>query len=151
MKWKGTKEEWVERIPPDVDGTRLYKIKISNGQNPMEISRDLRPWKRYVPSSRAGFLGKRRIAKCSGSMECPNTFCPFKKEFSQVNHNQVVQDGKYKRCMHCNSKMKHTPCDARKIWEIPKSGEVVTVYHYGQHSCKIKRKEKKQRKYTEKE
>ena len=34
--WKKSEEEFVERIPPNINGTHAYKLRCPKGKNPME-------------------------------------------------------------------------------------------------------------------
>jgi hypothetical protein len=70
--WEGVEHQNVEKLPLNIDGTLIFKIKVPGDSNSMEAAKDGRQWQRYVPSSRKGFTGTRRIAKCSSTHQCPS-------------------------------------------------------------------------------
>ncbi len=136
--WEGLVEQHVEKLPLDINGTQIFKVKVPDDSNPMKATKDGKQWQRYVPSSRKGFTGTRRIANCSGTHQCISRHCSFLKEFGQPNTTQFLRNGQKRNCMHCNAKVRYSACSARKIWEVPKVGNSVTVYHYGYHNCTVK-------------
>lgn len=147
--WEGVQPEVVQRLPRNISGTKIFKVTYQEGTNPMEATNDGRPWGRYVPSTQMGFSGTRRLAKCSGTLKCPNRHCSYLKEFGKANVTQFTSNGQNRTCMHCDKNVERIPCAARKIWEIPRNINTVTVYHFGEHTCTVKH-EKKQRKHLQK-
>ena len=132
--WKGMPAEKVDQIPYDIDGLQKYRLKFDINKR-MESSHDGRKWKRYVPSKRRGHKGIRRLANCSGSYRCDNVHCDFLEEYGHPNrhHFKLKDDGA--KCDHCGSDGVFVKCNARKIWEFDDTRKLVTVYHYGDHSC----------------
>lgn len=66
--WQLCDEELVEHLPHDINRHRKFRL-LCNAQGKeqiMKIAKDGRPWKPWVTSSRKGFHGVRRIAKCGG-------------------------------------------------------------------------------------
>ena len=101
----------------------------------MESSRDGRQWQRYVPSKRHGHSGIRRLAKCKGSYHCENPHCDFMMEYNQPNRHHFKMKENKAKCEHCGCDGLFVNCNARKIWEFNDTLRLVTVFHYGDHSC----------------
>ena len=134
--WNNIPSEKVEKLPYNINGTCIYQLKFDR-DNRMLSSKDGRPWKKYYPSVRKGFAGLRRLATCKGSPKCLNTACSYKQQFMSNNRHHF-QNGK---CKHCQTPAFQVECSARKIWEFDDDHNIVTVYHYGLHSCVAKTQE----------
>ena len=132
--WKDVPVKTVNQLPSDINGLCKYQLKFNINKR-MESSRDGRQWQRYVPSKRRGHSGIRRLAKCKGSYCCENPHCDFMMEYNQPNrHHFKVKENKAK-CEHCGCDGLFVNCNARKIWEFNDTLGLVTVFHYGDHSC----------------
>ena len=71
-----TAAEWVDNLPHDIDGLKLYKIKCSP-QEWLQKSQDLRYYKMHS-SRRKDLIGTRKIGRCIGNLYCSYDDCPFK-------------------------------------------------------------------------
>lgn len=102
----------------------------------MHSTKDGRPWKAYLSSSRKGFKGIRRIAECKGSHVCNNVQCPYMQQFKTFNTVQLESSGGRQMCSCCGYPADHIRCQARKIWEFENgySATKVIVYHEETHS-----------------
>ena len=74
-------------------------------------------------------MGKRK-----GSFECFNPHCPYYLQLHKCNRRQFTPAG---ACKSCGQFSERGTCEARKIWEFPGQWveKIVTVKHYGTHSC----------------
>ena len=121
---------------------KFVKVHCQEKANTMQVTKDGRPWARFVPFTRQGLCGTRRIAKCSGTITCPNKHCSYEMEFGKENVTQFTSNGDKRTCMHyhCNKNVKEIPCPARTNKEIPPNVKL-TVHHFD--ICKEKPKKKK--------
>ena len=95
-------------------------------------SKDGKPWRTWVSSSRKGFNGKRQIAHCNGGYKCEDIKCPFLKMY---NKNNKLQFEDVKGIKSCSERATKVDCHAEKIWEFEESEQYVTVYHSRNHNC----------------
>ena len=141
--WKDAKAEYVEKLPQDINGTRVYVVPYDE-TNTMRNTSDGRDWKRYMTSKRKGFTGTRRVAQCNGSNICKNDTCPFKQEYNEQNQSEFQKDGNGTlTCIHCGASGTRIERSARKVWEINHSKKETKIYHYGHHTCKTQKKQTK--------
>lgn len=59
--WYGVDVEVVEKLPYDIDGTRVFQVPFDKDEHNV---RDGCSWKPWVTSSRKGFRGKRNVQSC---------------------------------------------------------------------------------------
>ena len=125
--------EKVDRLPYDVDGTKIYLFPFDPKKR-FTSKKDDRPWPNIFESKHLAWSGDRYIAKCRGSFECFNPPCPYYLQFHKCNRRQFTPKG---ACKSCGQFSDRVTCEARKIWEFPGQwGEkIITVKHYGTHSC----------------
>ena len=103
----------------------------------MKSSKDGRPWQLWVTTSRAGFLGIRRVASCAGTYKCQNKKCPFLHSYGKVNMVQFKNvTASCTVCACCGYDAVAVLCTAKKVWEF--GNNYVTVYHHGQHTCEAR-------------
>ena len=121
----------TNKLPYDIDGFKVYKLPY-DPQNRMKSTKDGRPWKTWVTTSRKGFSGTRRLAHCNGGSRCKNGDCMFKKQYGHANTTQFNRDG---TCKCCGQKGLSIKCSAVKVWEFPRNSNKVIVYHRGKHTC----------------
>ena len=133
VEWDGCLEEDV--IPYDVDGLRKFKIPCDL-EEMMNVSRDGRPWKKWVTSGRKGFDGRRRIAHCKGSPICYSKSCEMDGIQNRVQF--TVRGEERPVCVFCSRECETASCAAHKVWEH--SDGAVIVYHVGFHTCVAKKK-----------
>ena len=67
--------EWVEYLPGDIDGMKIFKIK-SLPNDRVERTHDLRHFKMHS-SRRKGLLGMRMVGRCIGNLYSSFIECPF--------------------------------------------------------------------------
>ena len=67
--------EWKDKLPHEIDGFKLYKIKCSH--ECVQKSQDLRYFKMHT-LRRKDLIGTRKIGRCIGSLYCMSDDCPFK-------------------------------------------------------------------------
>ena len=67
--------QYVTKIPDDINGTCVYKIKVKQHMW-HAVSSDKQHF-RMLTSSHEGFFGERCIGTSKGSFQCCNKECPF--------------------------------------------------------------------------
>ena len=122
-------------IPYDVNGFRKFKLACTK-KNMMSCSKDGRPWATWCSSSRQGFSGIRRLAKCRGSPQCTKIGCEIS---GKPNRGQFTKKGAVTICKLCDEEAEAIECPGRKIWEF-RDGQVMVMYR-GQHTCHPKKPE----------
>ena len=133
--FQGMEPTVVDYLPGDIDGLKLYKIKVKT-KNIWVHAADLRYFKMNT-SARHALTGKRKVGYCMGSYTCTNFKCPFlnTNKMSKRNSSQFFNlDGK-KACKHCGLWAKNTLCPARKMAEYDSVSQMLTVYHVGTQTC----------------
>lgn len=150
MHWDDVQLQEIDMLPYDIDGHCKYLLHCEPSKL-MSSSKDGRPWKSYISSSRKGFSGIRRIADCKGSSICNNLQCPYIQEFNKFNTVQFESSGLEQVCSCCGELADHSPCEARKIWEFEGGHDAtsVIVYHEGKHSCTAVRPKPSNKEYLE--
>ena len=129
--WKDFDVEYVNELPYDIDGCRVYKVPFSKSDR-MKSSKDGRLWKTWVTSNTKSFVGIRRKCTCLGTWICNNDSCPFINMYDGKNMVQFHKNGD---CRVCGSKGSELKCPAMKLWEFDDEKGEVTVYHEGTHTC----------------
>ena len=71
-----TETEWVDELPHDINGFKLYKMKCSP-QEWVQKSQDLRYFKMNT-FRRKDLIGMRKVGRCIRSLYCMSADCPFK-------------------------------------------------------------------------
>lgn len=132
--WDCCKTEHVERIQFDVDGLRKFSL-FANEQDMMAKTKDGRNWGTWVTSSRKGFNGKRRVARCKGSPKCPSDSCPYRSIYGSANRVQFEKRDSIQVCFTCGAPAEDVFCNASKIWEYSTNSNQVTVMYIGRHNC----------------
>ena len=129
--------ERVDSIPEDINGLKVYKMKASKATY-MKQARDKRHF--YISTStKKTFNGIRCLGKCSEYYVCPNADCPYVTTTRNrvTNTNLWNYVDKKKICHSCGTFAKKVPCPARKLLEFSTDTDVLTVYHFGTHVCKL--------------
>lgn len=139
QNWASCEVEKVTELPFDINGLKKYQL-VSNRQTIMTTTKDGRPWKTWISSSRSGLKGVRRVARCSGSRMCKNENCSYKKQFGSENKLQFQKVDGAVVCFTCGCSPQFVPCPAVKVWEHEKNADYVTVYHSGIHTCIVKKR-----------
>ena len=129
---------FVNRLPDNIDGTSLFKIKIKDHMW-HAVTGDKRHF-RMLTSSREGFYGERRIGTCKGSFVCNNSQCPFiltshRGQPNKVSWRNVTGIYHFKVCAICDHVAQRKHCGAKKLIEYDYSTKIATVYHLGTHKC----------------
>ena len=132
--------EWVDYIPPDIDGMKLYKLR-SNIRDYWKVSSDLHHFR--MTTSRVGTNEfKRKTGKCLGNLFCPNKDCTFLATNAHGNQNKSQWNNPQKgikTCYSCDTVAQTTGCPARKMTEFHYKSKILTVYHLGNHVCQKKK------------
>ena len=135
--FQGMVPDVVSTIPHDIDGTKFYIIDVPQ-EDPFHTKyRDGRYFLMHS-SSRKGFRGVRRVGKCRGSFQCNNDNCPLYLESSKRNQHQFTTIARDKFCYSCNCLVDRIPCGALKLIEFNMQNRLLEVYHFGNHTCKVK-------------
>ena len=124
----------VTVLPFNIDGDMTYKLPY-NPEKRMQSSKDGRPGKTCVTSSRKGLAGIRRLAHCKGSFKCCSAQCPYRKQYGCANRTQFEREGSDMVCKCCGLRALSINCPAVKVWEFPSNSSLVTVVHSGKHTC----------------
>lgn len=140
--WQSCNEDLVESLPHDINGLRKYRLRCNAKRKDqvMKITKDGRPWKMWTSSSRKGFNGVRRIARCGGGFTCTLASCPFELEHGKPNKLHFRKQCSGADCFVCGLPAEHISCPAVKIWEFDKACVEVVVYHRGEHTCAVKKR-----------
>ena len=136
-KWDDCEPILVNQLPYDIDGLCRYVIFCPK-EDMMRSSKDGRPWKTWVQSSRKGFFGIRRVARCKGSPTCNVADCPFLRNGSGPNRTQFKRLDGTVVCYTCGSPATPVLCNTSKVLEYDKSQQCLTVMHMGIHTCRAK-------------
>jgi hypothetical protein len=137
-KWNECETECVTYLPFDINGHKKYQI-VTSRETMMTATKDGRPWKRWITSSRTGLNGVRRVARCAGCEVCSNDNCSFKKQYGIANKVQFQTVNGLSVCFTCGSVPERVSCPAVKIWEHENNSKYVTVFHDGMHTCVVKK------------
>lgn len=89
--WSDLNIKEVESLPHDIDGHSAFKLKYDSN-NLMKSTKDGPPWQLWETSSRAGFLGIRRLASCGGTYKCQNKKCAFLHSYGKTNMQIRMQN-----------------------------------------------------------
>lgn len=133
--FKNTPVEEVDELPRDMDGKKVFALKLDGNLTYHQVIRD----KRYFVMSQSrtkGCVFTKRIGHCQGGFACPNTSCVklLCSETLTPNKSHFQNRNGYKACFSCGTPAIREPCPARKMAEQVEPGRVL-VYHLGTHSC----------------
>ena len=128
--------EWVDDLPHDIHGLKLYKIKFS-------------PWEgvQKSPGSEVlqeAFLEKdliraRKVERGIRNWHFSYDDCPFKLSAEgKVNTSNFQNVDWYKICFSCGNVASRQWCRACKMTEYCRESESLTIYHVGAHKCPFK-------------
>ena len=133
-------EEEVDRLPPEINGSRKYKIKATIS-NYTELVKDRR-WFKMSRSTVADPQTLRRVGKCGGSFVCNNKTCSFLSTQGEKNTSKFLFSSGVRVCHSCGNCATSTPCYARKLVDFKEKEGYVYVSHLGRHTCtpKVDRK-----------
>ena len=130
------------KLPSNIDGNKLYLMKIENGKNDDDMIKDGRRYKKSMKTKSSiinEIFGKNmdkrtRLYKCRGTMYCFNNDCPFLRRFDSINQVQFdMKSSGEKHCVSCGEPMLILNCDARKY--VVKDDQFILVKHEGTHDC----------------
>ena len=130
--WDGVKVERVEKIPPDINGKKVFELNKSKSGSRMSNVHDGRRWKKDSQTKWSGFSDV-RYSDCHGSYQCFNTQCEFKSEYGIVNRSHFDKNN---MCNVCKTPGRYVPCYARRF--VAFLEKKVRVYHLGEHTCPVK-------------
>jgi hypothetical protein len=135
--WDGCEAQFVSQVPFDIDGFCKFIVNCSR-QDMMHYARDGRPWNTWVTSSRKGFSGIRRVARCRGSRICSSSDCSFLKHGTGPNRSHFEFVDGCLKCFTCGCEAEQVACSAVKVVEYDNIASCLTVMHTGIHACKAK-------------
>ena len=98
-KFVNVQLEYVDKIPWDISGIHIYKIKCSEDQW-VDCAKDGRWWV-VNTSSRKGLHGFRRTGYCKGSLLCENVNCSKLLSEGVVNTNEFLHEKGLYTCKSC--------------------------------------------------
>lgn len=133
-RWDHCEQQQVARLPYDIDGLAMFTLECKRDEL-MTCTKDGRPWKTWVESSRKGHKGIRRVARCKGSPMCSSSECPFLENGNGPNRTQFTASTVCLECFTCGTPAEEVPCNAVKVIEYEESKSCVTVMHIGNHTC----------------
>lgn len=127
-------EELVDRLPWDVTGNHIYKVKCKE-DDWYNRQLDGHCWK-STSSTRKGLDGTRKFGTCKGSHICRNPQCPkwtTEKVRNKIDFQREAK-GSY-TCSSCGYYAVREKCTAIKVTEYDRSQNTLTIYHQGNHTC----------------
>ena len=140
-----TEAEWVDELPHDINGFKLYKIKCSP-QEWVQKSQDLRCLKMNT-LRRKDLIGMSKVGRCIRSLYCMSNDCPLKHSAEGKSNMTSFQNvSGHKVCFSCGNIASRKWCVAHKMTEYCRESETLTVYHIGVHKCPLKKTQKIYRK-----
>ena len=128
--------EWVDEVPSDINGTKLYHI-LTTPASVLKVQQDLRHF-HMKASKRKNFTGIRKVGWCSGSLICTNEECPFAKSTTKRNISHWKGGIGSKCCFSCGYEGVERSCPARKMTEYCYKTNVLKVCHLHNHTCSTK-------------
>lgn len=135
--FRDVEPEWVDYLPTDINGKHIYKMK-STAKSWHGAASDRRHFQMNT-SRRKNLRGTRKVGICAGNIFCPNERCTFKStNGGTINEAHYQNIDGSKACFSCGMFMAGTICGARKLTEWDESTKVLTVYHIGTHTCRLK-------------
>ena len=126
-------EEEVDKLPPEINGSRKYKIKATIS-NYTELVKDRR-WFKMSRSTVADPQTLRRVGKCGGSFVCNNKTCSFLSTQGEKNTSKFLFSSGVRVCHSCENCTTSTPCYTRKLVDFREKEGYVYVSHLGRHTC----------------
>ena len=131
----------TEHTPGMIDGNTLYHVRTSR-EKWLQDTSDLRYFDMQT-SSRAGYLGLRKIGTCQGSYICNNNACAFRTTNPDGYPNRMnwknVRGQPLKICSICEHIAQREGCGAVKMVEFNPVTNIASVYHMGYHCCWVKK------------
>ncbi|MCG8622018.1 MAG: hypothetical protein MJE68_08500, partial [Proteobacteria bacterium] len=143
------KEEEVTVLPPEIDGSKKYKLKATISNFP-DLVKDRR-WFRLSKSTVADLKTIRRVGRCAGSFVCNNPNCSFFSTQGEKNTPKFMFSSGVRVCHSCGHCVSLTPCYARKLVDFKEEEGYVYVAHLGRHTCTPKIDRKKHDTFIRKE
>ena len=105
--------EWVDELPHDINGFKLYKIKCSL-QIWVQKSQDLR-YSKMNTLRRKDLIGTRKVRRYIRSLYCMSTNCPFKHSVEgKLNTMNFQNVSRHKVCFSCGNIASRKWCSAYK-------------------------------------
>ena len=135
------KEEEVTLLPPEIDGSKKYRLKATIS-NFTDLVKDRR-WFRLSKSTVSDPKTVHRAGRCGGSFVCNNLNCSFVSTQGEENTSKLNFSSGVRVCHSCGHCVTLTPCFARKLIEFREEEGYVYVAHLGRHTCTPKLDRKK--------
>ena len=129
--------EWVDDLPQDIDGIKIYKMKCLQREW-IQKCQDLGYFK-MQSLGRKGLIGIRKVGRCIGNLYFPHYDCPFKLSAGGKRNTSNFKnvDG-HKICFSCGHAANREWCKAQKMTEYCRELEILTIYHIGTYKCLLK-------------
>ena len=136
----------VKFLPSNVNGNCVYEVEAT----PIDYTQKTndRRWFLMRTTTRDASVGIRKIGICKGSFICQNPSCSHLSSQQQPNEYHWEYESGHRVCYQCGQFATRLPCGAKKYVHLPGNSCVATVYHLGQHSCKLKPDAKTDALYT---
>ena len=135
-KFNNVQPEYVDKIPWDISGIHIYKIKCSEDQW-VDRAKDGRWWV-INTSSWKGLNGFRRTGYCKGSLLCENVNCSKLLSEGVVNMNEFLHEKGLHTCKSCGCFAVEKACGCLRTLEYDKDTGCLTYMHQGTHCCTLK-------------
>ena len=120
--------EWVNELPHDINGFKLYEIKCSP-QEWVQKSKNLWYFKMNT-LRRKDLIGTRKVGRCIRSLYCMSNDCLFKHSVEGKSNMTNFQNvSGHKVCFSCGNVASRKWCSACKMNEYCRESETLTVYH----------------------
>ena len=136
---KDVKPEYVDRIPEDIDGSKVYIIDNVEEDEWVDRQKDLRHFAMRM-SYQKSFPGTRKVGWCEGSFICINPKCVFLDMSTKRNTAYFTKkrDIDEPLCFTCGHAGRVRPCYARKLTLYDQIKKQLTVKHINKHTCDLK-------------
>ena len=134
--FEGMVPESVDKMPWNANGNSIYVI-LTTEEYWHDKQLDGRHWI-FTTSSKKGLNGIRKFGTCQGSLICMNPECPTWTTEQVCNEVDFKNEeyGTYS-CNCCGVLFSCKFCGAHKVTEFNRRTNLMTIWHQGQHICKL--------------
>ena len=139
----------VQYLPSNVNGNCVYKVPATPTDYTPKTT-DRRWFLMRTTSGDSSTAGIRKIGICQGSFICQNDTCSYITTSGQPNEYHWEYQSGNRVCYQCGQFATRLHCGAKKYVHLPSGSNVATVYHLGNHTCKLKPDSKYDATYTQK-
>ena len=129
--------KWVDDLPHDIGGLKLYKFKCSPREW-VQKSQDLRDFKMHSPR-RKDLIGRRKFGRCIRNLYCSYDDCLFKLSAEGKRNTSILPEcGWVQDFLQLWNVANRQWCGSCKMTEYCRESESLTIYHIGMHKCLLK-------------